>query len=439
MSLQWQVAWVRVESWACRLLPLRAGAIQQKITTAFLCSVLSLSGEHSDFAPPFGPAKWNNTINKTIPLTIKCLWHFPPGYFLSCIPPRLQRLHVFCCATEINPSGSIVHRALCSSTHGSQIRRPDVMSHTSNGCVNFWDILDQKCRPMRQKPNWWISKLRCKGMTVRQRQLQVMWKRKTSENIIKACQLKPPLRLNASQCIIRCHSALMQHGNLKPKTSSPLSSHAAIPFVFLSPLGSCHDPCKTWSNLVYHGGLPSTPGDADEREEHQDGRWKEDKPYAVPQILQRNELYSWLVTCTTTKGAECTAMSTARVQFPLKGFQRLLWQVVCCCDDSGRGALREKRCNFSNFTQKSLSFLDLNVWLVWLVWLGMTGMKIEMDVSFDVKSLSGGHGEALEAEAAGADAIVAQGMEAGGHRGAFQAENAKDLVGLFDSRRTKCC
>lgn len=69
----------------------------------------------------------------------------------------------------------------------------------------------------------------------------------------------------------------------------------------------------------------------------------------------------------------------------------------------------------------------------------MTGMKIEMDVSFDVKSLSGGHGEALEAEAAGADAIVAQGMEAGGHRGAFQAENAKDLVGLFDSRRTKCC
>jgi nitronate monooxygenase len=40
--------------------------------------------------------------------------------------------------------------------------------------------------------------------------------------------------------------------------------------------------------------------------------------------------------------------------------------------------------------------------------------------------------EALEAEAAGADAIVAQGMEAGGHRGAFdpvQAESA--MVGLF--------
>ena len=39
--------------------------------------------------------------------------------------------------------------------------------------------------------------------------------------------------------------------------------------------------------------------------------------------------------------------------------------------------------------------------------------------------------EALAAEAAGADAIVAQGMEAGGHRGAFRAEDAKvDLVGL---------
>lgn len=60
-------------------------------------------------------------------------------------------------------------------------------------------------------------------------------------------------------------------------------------------------------------------------------------------------------------------MSTARVQFPLKGFQRLLWQVVCCCDDSGRGALREKRCNFSNFTQKSL-FLGLKCMT------GMTGM-----------------------------------------------------------------
>ncbi|MCB1343564.1 MAG: nitronate monooxygenase [Pseudooceanicola sp.] len=40
--------------------------------------------------------------------------------------------------------------------------------------------------------------------------------------------------------------------------------------------------------------------------------------------------------------------------------------------------------------------------------------------------------EALEAEAAGADVIVAQGMEAGGHRGAFQAdEAARRLVGLF--------
>jgi nitronate monooxygenase len=40
--------------------------------------------------------------------------------------------------------------------------------------------------------------------------------------------------------------------------------------------------------------------------------------------------------------------------------------------------------------------------------------------------------EALAAEAAGADAIVAQGMEAGGHRGAFDAQRAeRDLVGLF--------
>lgn len=40
--------------------------------------------------------------------------------------------------------------------------------------------------------------------------------------------------------------------------------------------------------------------------------------------------------------------------------------------------------------------------------------------------------EALEAEAAGADVIVAQGMEAGGHRGAFDAGSAaRDLVGLF--------
>ena len=40
--------------------------------------------------------------------------------------------------------------------------------------------------------------------------------------------------------------------------------------------------------------------------------------------------------------------------------------------------------------------------------------------------------EALAAEAAGADVIVAQGMEAGGHRGAFEAEQAaRNLVGLF--------
>jgi nitronate monooxygenase len=40
--------------------------------------------------------------------------------------------------------------------------------------------------------------------------------------------------------------------------------------------------------------------------------------------------------------------------------------------------------------------------------------------------------EALDAEAAGADAIVAQGMEAGGHRGAFDPAKAESrLVGLF--------
>lgn len=40
--------------------------------------------------------------------------------------------------------------------------------------------------------------------------------------------------------------------------------------------------------------------------------------------------------------------------------------------------------------------------------------------------------EAVQAERAGADAIIAQGMEAGGHRGAFDAEKAGDaLVGLF--------
>ena len=41
-------------------------------------------------------------------------------------------------------------------------------------------------------------------------------------------------------------------------------------------------------------------------------------------------------------------------------------------------------------------------------------------------------GEALAAEAAGADAVVAQGMEAGGHRGAFDAMRAESgMVGLF--------
>jgi nitronate monooxygenase len=41
-------------------------------------------------------------------------------------------------------------------------------------------------------------------------------------------------------------------------------------------------------------------------------------------------------------------------------------------------------------------------------------------------------GEALAAQAAGADAIVAQGVEAGGHRGAFDAAKADaQLVGLF--------
>src|SRR5689334_6410758 len=40
--------------------------------------------------------------------------------------------------------------------------------------------------------------------------------------------------------------------------------------------------------------------------------------------------------------------------------------------------------------------------------------------------------EARRAEAAGADVIVAQGMEAGGHRGAFDAAKAEtELVGLF--------
>jgi nitronate monooxygenase len=40
--------------------------------------------------------------------------------------------------------------------------------------------------------------------------------------------------------------------------------------------------------------------------------------------------------------------------------------------------------------------------------------------------------EAKTAEAAGADAIIAQGMEAGGHRGAFRADEAeRQMVGLM--------
>jgi nitronate monooxygenase len=43
--------------------------------------------------------------------------------------------------------------------------------------------------------------------------------------------------------------------------------------------------------------------------------------------------------------------------------------------------------------------------------------------------------EAKAAELAGADVIVAQGMEAGGHRGAFDATKAETrIVGLFS-----CC
>ena len=43
-----------------------------------------------------------------------------------------------------------------------------------------------------------------------------------------------------------------------------------------------------------------------------------------------------------------------------------------------------------------------------------------------------GVAEAKAAEAAGADAIIAQGMEAGGHRGAFHAEDAeREMVGLM--------
>ena len=40
--------------------------------------------------------------------------------------------------------------------------------------------------------------------------------------------------------------------------------------------------------------------------------------------------------------------------------------------------------------------------------------------------------EALEAQAAGADAVIAQGFEAGGHRGSFDAAEAdRQMVGLF--------
>jgi nitronate monooxygenase len=50
--------------------------------------------------------------------------------------------------------------------------------------------------------------------------------------------------------------------------------------------------------------------------------------------------------------------------------------------------------------------------------------------------------EAKAAETAGADVIIAQGMEAGGHRGAFDATKAEQqLVGLFalvPARRSKC-
>jgi nitronate monooxygenase len=47
--------------------------------------------------------------------------------------------------------------------------------------------------------------------------------------------------------------------------------------------------------------------------------------------------------------------------------------------------------------------------------------------------------EAIQAEQAGADAIVAQGMEAGGHRGAFQASEAhSNMVGLFSLLPSVC-
>lgn len=47
--------------------------------------------------------------------------------------------------------------------------------------------------------------------------------------------------------------------------------------------------------------------------------------------------------------------------------------------------------------------------------------------------------EALEAEQAGADAIIAQGIEAGGHRGAFQADRAEaQSIGLVSLVPTVC-
>src|SRR3712207_8076200 len=45
--------------------------------------------------------------------------------------------------------------------------------------------------------------------------------------------------------------------------------------------------------------------------------------------------------------------------------------------------------------------------------------------------------EARAAEAAGADVIVAQGMEAGGHRGCFEASRAEAGVGGLDRKSTR--
>ena len=47
--------------------------------------------------------------------------------------------------------------------------------------------------------------------------------------------------------------------------------------------------------------------------------------------------------------------------------------------------------------------------------------------------------EAVSVEKAGADVIVAQGMEAGGHKGAFNASDAeKNMIGLFSSVPAIC-